>query len=92
MTLKSWDDFERQRLALQQFSKKFSRAELCRRAGIDSTTFLKGLKEGSEPRPSKGSAVRREIEAEVRRLTDDQRRQLELVLAAETAMVDAGLR
>jgi hypothetical protein len=92
MTTKSWADYERERLAVQRYSPKFSRAELCRRAGIDTGTFAKGLKNGSPPRQFTGGPVGRAIAAEIERLPQSSRDQLELVIAAERAMVAAGLR
>lgn len=91
-SLKSWHDFERERKALQAYSPRFSRAELCRRAGISETTMFKGLKDGLTPTRRTHGKVRHAIEEATGRLTDDQRAQLELVIEAERHMVNAGLR
>lgn len=89
--MKTWADFERARKALQRYSPRFSRAELCRRAGISDDTFAKGLKASTTPRQHTGGPVRKAIAEEASRLTPDQQAQLELVIAAETAMKEAGL-
>ncbi len=92
MTIKTWADYERERLAVQKFSPKFSRAELCRRAGISDDTFAKGLKNGTPPRSHTAGPVRRQIAAEIERLPQSSREMLELVIDAEKLMAEAGLR
>lgn len=89
--MKTWADFERARVALQRFSPRFSRAELCRRAGISDDTFAKGLKASTTPRQHTGGPVRKAIAEEAARLTRDQQAQLELVIEAEKLMQEAGL-
>ena len=76
---------------MQRFSPRFSRAELCRRAGISDTTFLKGLRAGTKPRPNKRGPVSRELETELERLTPDQQAQVELVIEAERLAAAAGI-
>lgn len=89
---KTWAYYERKRKALQAYSPRFSRAELCRRAGISDSTMFKGLKAGLSPTARSRRKVDGAFGDEIARLTDDQRAQLDLVLAAEGVMIEAGLR
>lgn len=90
---RTWADYERERVALQRYSPKFSRAELCRRAGISDTTMLKGLRDASKaPRRGKRGAVAGVLSAEREKLTPDQRELLDLALAGERAAIKGALR
>lgn len=88
----TWAEYEKAQRALQAFSPKFSRAELCRRAGISDATMFKGIRKGTSPRGHTGGPVKREILAEAARLPLDLRQKLDLILEAEGVMIEAGLR